>query len=1673
MTTYTFHGFYYSFDDQNVANDFYEADIHLAVAPGVSTVSYSYNLPDDAPGPNPSSFDLDNANDVYSLLFEYYRSYSPDYRYAVMMEVRWNDGGTIRTSYVLKIDIDLDDVGEYAVVLGGAALPQMNNAADFDAFDNSIVSAVDAPVGSGFGPGEVIDLDALPNVSVSENDRIWGTDGNDSFFGGAGNDTIETLAGDDYINPGDNEDYDSVRPGSGNDTVDFADLSVGYVDLHHWDLDAGITANINGNANTGVIDKGVNGTTTLLDVENPILAGWDIGGLGVLGTSHADTFNITSADGGWMIVAGRDGADSYNIGASDGGLRLDFRYAPGGLRADFSTGQIFDDGWGNAETIVGAENVTEFRGTDNDDSIRGTDADERMILRQGNDTADGAGGYDTLRYDRSGVDAVTVDLLAGTVSGTWNGTAFSHQVSNFEAVRGSREGDDSLTGTHDANELEGRGGDDTLVGLAGNDSLYGGDDDNTLFGNAGDDYLVVYEGNSYLDGGADYDDGAVRDDSSAAQRITFGSTITVSGLSGTGAGADVLYTTQMVNIERVVSQFGGDLIVQGDGNRNVLKLEWGLDFLDFDGAGGTDQVQLHQIQRLDGGQGFSRAEFFTAYEMTGTAENVSIRSIDSGETVAVMTNVEEVRFTDGTFTFDELIGAGGGGDGATAGDDLLAGTAGDDLIDGLAGNDTIRGDTGFDTLIGGAGDDDLYGENGFDSLDGGDGQDYLSGGNGNDTINAGTGAASSQTGGDYIEPGAGADVIIGHAELFTVYNDGIDLSWRNVTGTGGITVTVGADGTGTAVSAVGGVVNDSFTYAHLFYGTGAGDTFIGSGNANWEGWGGFAGNDTMDGGAGYDELLYHQEAQDGGAGAINVNFATGTATDGFGNTDSFSNMEAVRGTAQADSFTGSAALGYISYRGLGGADTITGSAAWDRADYSNDASNGGMGGIIADLAAGTIVDGFGATDTVSLIDHVRGTDAADVINGSDADERFDGRGGNDTLGGMLGHDELNGDDGDDQLYGGAGDDTLSGGAGADYLVGGDGRDRLRGDAGDDTIDASGGAADGQGYGDIVQAGTGTNTVMGHAAAWSQNAGFGLDMIFTDITGTGIALTVGAQGAGTATSRSGSSVATSFTWADHFEGTHQNDSMQGSDASEGWVGEAGDDTIHGGGGWDILRYHLEDGGTQGVDVNLLTGQATDSFGDSDSFTGIEGATGTAMNDALTGNAVDNWLGGLEGDDTLRGYGGNDVLEGDEGNDDLDGGAGNDTLYDGTGNDIVRGGEGDDLFIASTGQDSFFGNGGNDTLRVTLDAYTGPDFVVEIDLAAGLVRGLDTGTLAPLPNGIDALASIENAEFLNSGLSARLIGDAGGNRLESADGHDTLNGGDGFDTLLAGTGDDLLIGGAQGDFASGGDGNDSLYGNDGFDTLSGEIGADLIAGQKGNDLIYGGDGHDTLYGNIGDDTIFGGNGQDLVYLGEGNDTFEDNTQEAPLNNDTVWGEDGDDIILGGNGFDAFYGGTGADYIRGGKGFDSLYGGDQSDTLYGNDGNDLVYGGRGADYAVLGNGADTWMDDAQTTFGDDQVFGGGGWDTIHSLGGNDTLTGGAGNDSFVFGDAMGDVFLTDFTSGEDDLSFTAALWGGPLTQAELDARASLAGSDLVLTLDTGATVTLDGVSSTAGLLGDIVLV
>ncbi|CAN1570367.1 Domain of unknown function DUF4214 [Rhabdaerophilaceae bacterium] len=311
----------------------------------------------------------------------------------------------------------------------------------------------------------------------------------------------------------------------------------------------------------------------------------------------------------------------------------------------------------------------------------------------------------------------------------------------------------------------------------------------------------------------------------------------------------------------------------------------------------------------------------------------------------------------------------------------FTGTSGNDVAN--SGNSTLTGFSGAtlnelrdgigDVFNGEGGDDTIYSASGNDRLNGGSGDDFLAGRGGNDTFDGGEG---------YDEVRYDLDAVAGGSARVIV-----DLA------TG-----VATDGFGQTDSFVANTVE-------AVRGTAQADVITGSNRTDEaEQFSGLAGNDTINGQGGNDEVRYDRDAANGGAGAVIVNLAAGFATDGFGNTDTLQNVEFIRGTAQGDTFIGSDFDNIFS--GLGGADTFNGGGGFDTLRYDRDDNVGGLGAIsvnFTEAGVGTVVDGFGTIDSFSNIEAIRGTVLPDTFVGSSVgSEFFAGLGGNDTLNGGSG-----------------------------------------------------------------------------------------------------------------------------------------------------------------------------------------------------------------------------------------------------------------------------------------------------------------------------------------------------------------------------------------------------------------------------------------------------------------------------------------------------------------------------------------------------------------------------------------------------------------------------------------------------------------------------------------------
>ncbi len=691
-TQYTIPSFSLTFDPITDATTSFDSTVAYTIDAANSSPGFSYTY--DNPGAPSNAPDFTDVT-VPDGDFAAFAPGGLSLDDALFTEIFFIDWGASNTTVLFLSAFNVGGVEtEFITVIGGDALPAMSTIADFDNFEATITGEGQVTTGP-FAPGAIIPFNFNPGTTTSD---ISALGGDDTLLGGAGFDQLDGGSGNDVLNPGENVNstsfiFDTIFGSDGNDTIIYTDNIVGFQELNYSNLGAGITVSLNGSTNTATVDKGVNGTDTITDIINPLVAGWTTGGLGLYGSTHNDIFNITMSGNTWMQARGFEGADTFNITLNGGLVRMDYVWATSGINVNLATGVVSNDGDGSADTInvTGTGGNLEVRGSEFTDTIVGGAADERFILKAGSDSLDGGAGIDLLRYDRGGVTTgVTVDLAAGTATGTWDGAAFAHTIAGIESVRGSKTGDDDLTGNGLANTLTGGGGNDTLHGGGGVDQLFGGADNDIFTSGTGADTV---------DGGAGIDT-IDYSGSTNAQTINMVTNVNIGGEA---------HNDTLISIENLIgSDTRGDKVtgtaganeIHGMGAGDILRGFNGDDFL-FGGANNDFLYGGRGADALDGGTGIDWAMYNdSSAGVTVDLGGVGANGFAQGDTYVSIENIRG-SIHDDTITGDNGI-------------NKIIGDAGHDSINGMGGRDNIRGGIGNDTLDGGAGTDGLRGDAGDD-----------------------------------------------------------------------------------------------------------------------------------------------------------------------------------------------------------------------------------------------------------------------------------------------------------------------------------------------------------------------------------------------------------------------------------------------------------------------------------------------------------------------------------------------------------------------------------------------------------------------------------------------------------------------------------------------------------------------------------------------------------------------------------------------------------------------------------------------------------------------------------------------------------------------------------------------------------------------------------------------
>jgi Ca2+-binding RTX toxin-like protein len=384
------------------------------------------------------------------------------------------------------------------------------------------------------------------------NDNISGGAGNDTLLGGDGLDTLDGGVGNDSLDGGNGND--SLIGGVGNDTINGG---VG-VDSVNYTGAVGVTIRP-----LGVVDKGVNGTDTLVGIETITGSAAAINSIDASPSTGITSINANLSTNSLVV------SNSTIPGFPLSFTVNNFRNVQGTANNDIIVGDANNNSLsGNAgndnisggagnDTLLGGDGLDTLDGGIGNDSLDGGNGNDSLVGGVGNDTINGGVGVDSVNY--TGAVGVTIrplgvvdkgvngtDTLVGieTITGsaaainsidaspstgitsinanlstnslvvsnsTIPGFPLSFTVNNFRNVQGTAN-NDVIVGDANNNSLSGNAGNDNISGGAGNDSLIGGAGNDTISGGTGNDTLNGSNSTArgvgeldVLDGGSGFD----------------------------------------------------------------------------------------------------------------------------------------------------------------------------------------------------------------------------------------------------------------------------------------------------------------------------------------------------------------------------------------------------------------------------------------------------------------------------------------------------------------------------------------------------------------------------------------------------------------------------------------------------------------------------------------------------------------------------------------------------------------------------------------------------------------------------------------------------------------------------------------------------------------------------------------------------------------------------------------------------------------------------------------------------------------------------------------------------------------------------------------------------------------------------------------------------------------
>ncbi len=311
---------------------------------------------------------------------------------------------------------------------------------------------------------------------------VIGTSGNDNISGTEYNDVLDGGSGNDFMSGGSGNDTYKFGIGSGIDTINNYDVSIGRVDI--VEFESGISKD------DIVLEKTGND-------------------LRISFTGIADILTIQS----WFS------SDAWHVDQ--------FRFADGSILtpADFAARGYRVVGSAGNDTLFGTENNEIFYGGAGNDYLEGRAGNDIYIFNRGDgqdtiyDYSPEGGNIDTIRFG-AGITQNDIEFARNgndviiTIKGTEDSIrlqasqfGFIWEIERFEfadgsvllpsdiiyTIKGSPDAD-TITGREDNEYIAGLGGDDIIQAASGNDIIDGGAGNDSLYGQQGNDSYLFGRG---------------------------------------------------------------------------------------------------------------------------------------------------------------------------------------------------------------------------------------------------------------------------------------------------------------------------------------------------------------------------------------------------------------------------------------------------------------------------------------------------------------------------------------------------------------------------------------------------------------------------------------------------------------------------------------------------------------------------------------------------------------------------------------------------------------------------------------------------------------------------------------------------------------------------------------------------------------------------------------------------------------------------------------------------------------------------------------------------------------------------------------------------------------------------------------------------------------------------